>query len=253
MKSTIAVPSFMSASPVICIVSLGLAPTALSSATTATGSVAARIEPNAIARFQLQPYGNAYLTSSRGRTVEDRTAAAPRTRSRTVLIASVDRASGRVAHGDLWRLARYNGTTPILRGAPQKRGNNHREGPRPRGTAGDDDNAARARASVHGREAGGEGAEQHAGAREQQALREGLLEHVHVEPDRVAEEQRGQERVEQQVAVDVGPHVDRLLHRRVAVRVDVALAPEARDPLERHPDGYILVVKSGDPYAPRHH
>ena len=63
MKSTIAVPSFMSASPVICIVSLGLAPTALSSATTATGSVAARIEPNAIARFQSQPYGSKYLRS----------------------------------------------------------------------------------------------------------------------------------------------------------------------------------------------
>ena len=53
-----AVPSLNSASPLMSMVRRWLAPSSLRMATTATGSVAARIAPNASARFQSQLYGN---------------------------------------------------------------------------------------------------------------------------------------------------------------------------------------------------
>jgi hypothetical protein len=57
VKRTIAVPSFISDSPTIKIVNLGLAPALFSKATTATGSVAAKIDPKTIHRFQFQSTG----------------------------------------------------------------------------------------------------------------------------------------------------------------------------------------------------
>ena len=68
-NTTIAVPSFSSDSPVITIVSFGDAPSSFSSATTATGSVAAQIEPNVMERFQSQPYGSTCRAASAVSTV----------------------------------------------------------------------------------------------------------------------------------------------------------------------------------------
>ena len=48
-------PSFRSDSPSMTVPSRGLAPTSFSSATTATGSVAARMLPSTIETFQPQP------------------------------------------------------------------------------------------------------------------------------------------------------------------------------------------------------
>mmetsp|Transcript_20390 Transcript_20390/g.81547 ORF Transcript_20390/g.81547 Transcript_20390/m.81547 type:complete len:249 (-) Transcript_20390:179-925(-) len=65
VNSTMAEPSFNSDSPVICIVSVADAPTALSNATTATGSVAANTEPSVMHSEKDQSsYGRSHLTNT---------------------------------------------------------------------------------------------------------------------------------------------------------------------------------------------
>eukprot|EP00962_Isochrysis_galbana_P018950 scaffold5502_cov115-Isochrysis_galbana.AAC.2 len=61
-QMTMALPSFSMDSPAMTMVRTGGAPSSLSSATTATGSVAASTEPKASARFQSQSYGSTKRT-----------------------------------------------------------------------------------------------------------------------------------------------------------------------------------------------
>mmetsp|Transcript_45614 Transcript_45614/g.108552 ORF Transcript_45614/g.108552 Transcript_45614/m.108552 type:complete len:225 (-) Transcript_45614:360-1034(-) len=63
-NSTMAVPSLNKDSPLTNMVRRGLTPRELKMATTATGSVALRMEPKSRAVGQSQPYGNMYLPTT---------------------------------------------------------------------------------------------------------------------------------------------------------------------------------------------